>query len=59
MNNYWTSADYHAKYRTGQLTPLGVAEVLLRNVRRDVDNLHSHSTAFLKSQVELIREAEE
>ena len=55
--NYWTSADYHAKYRIGELTPNGVVEILLRNVRRDVDSPQSHSTAFLESQAELIREA--
>lgn len=55
--NYRTSADYHALYSAGALTPKGVVEVLLRKVRRDVDDPKSHSTAFLESQVELIQEA--
>lgn len=55
--NYRTSADYHALYLNGELTPKGVVEVLLHDVRRDVDDSRGHSTAFLESQVELIQEA--
>lgn len=58
-NNYYTSADYQALYASGQLTPTAVIETLLPMVRRDVQRPHSHSTAFLESQVDTIRAAAE
>ncbi|PKX93841.1 amidase [Aspergillus novofumigatus IBT 16806] len=34
--NYYTSADYHALYKSGKLTPTAVVEALLPLIRRDV-----------------------
>ncbi|KAJ5359308.1 uncharacterized protein N7496_011721 [Penicillium cataractarum] len=56
---YYTSADYHALYSSGELTPLAVVETLLPLVRRDVTPAGKHSTAFLESQVDIICAAAE
>ncbi|CAI7572570.1 unnamed protein product [Penicillium discolor] len=56
---YYTSADYHALYSSGELTPTDVIETLLPLVRRDTQPPGKHSTAFLESQAELIRAAAE
>lgn len=56
-NYYYSSADYHALYASGDLTPLAVVETLLPLVRRDVTPAGKHSTAFLESQVDSIRAA--
>jgi amidase len=58
-NSYYTSADYHVLYLSGELTPAAVVEALLPLVRRDVQPVGKHSTAFLESQVEIIRAAAE
>ncbi|PKY09060.1 putative N-acylethanolamine amidohydrolase [Aspergillus campestris IBT 28561] len=57
--NYYTSADYHALYQSGKLTPLAVVETLLPLVRRDAKPPGKHSVAFLESQAERIRAAAE
>lgn len=54
---YYTSADYHALYLSGELTPTAVIETLLPLVRRDTQPPGKHSTAFLESQAELVRSA--
>ena len=56
---YYTSADYHALYSSGELTPTAVVETLLPLIRRDIQPAGKHSTAFLESQVEIIRAAAE
>jgi Asp-tRNA(Asn)/Glu-tRNA(Gln) amidotransferase A subunit family amidase len=58
-HGYYTSADYHALYKSGELTPTAVIETLLPLVRRDVQPPGKHSTAFLESQAELVRAAAE
>jgi len=58
-NGYYTSADYHALYSSGDLTPTAVVETLLPLVRRDTKPPGKHSTAFLESQAEIIRAAAE
>ncbi|EAL90819.1 hypothetical protein KXX16_008563 [Aspergillus fumigatus] len=57
--NYHTSADYHALYKSGKLTPTAVVEALLPLIRRDVRPPGKHSVAFVESQVERIRAAAE
>lgn len=57
QNGYYTSADYHALYSAGDLTPTAVVETLLPMIRRDAKPPGKHSTAFLESQAEIIREA--
>lgn len=56
---YYTSADYHDLYVSGELTPIGVVETLLPLIRRDASPPGKHSIAFLESQVEIIRAAAE
>lgn len=56
---YYTSADYHALYKSGELTPTDVVEALLPLIRRDTDPAGEHSTAFLDSKVEVVRAAAE
>ncbi|KAJ5096583.1 hypothetical protein N7456_007304 [Penicillium angulare] len=56
---YYTSADYHDLYVSGELTPTVVVETLLPLVRRDVSPAGKHSIAFLESQVDIIRAAAE
>ena len=56
---YYTSADYVARYKSGELTPLAVAETLLPLIRRDANPPGKHSVAFLDAQVERIRAAAE
>ncbi|KAJ6156271.1 hypothetical protein N7497_005156 [Penicillium chrysogenum] len=58
-HGYYTSADYHALYSSGELTPTAVIETLLPLVRRDTQPPGKHSIAFLESQAELIRAAAE
>ncbi|KAJ5491314.1 hypothetical protein N7539_002881 [Penicillium diatomitis] len=58
-DQHYTSADYHALYLSGELTPLAVVECLLPLVRRDVSPAGKHSTAFLESKVDVIRAAAE
>ncbi|KAL1986446.1 hypothetical protein VTN96DRAFT_6366 [Rasamsonia emersonii] len=56
---FYTSADYHARYLSGELTPSAVIEALLPLIRRDTNPPGKHSTAFLESQVDAIRAAAE
>ncbi|TPR11077.1 Superoxide dismutase [Mn], mitochondrial domain protein [Aspergillus niger] len=56
---YYTSADYVARYTSGELTPLAVVETLLPLIRRDAKPPGKHSIAFLESQVDKIRAAAE
>ncbi|GFF41880.1 fatty acid amide hydrolase [Aspergillus udagawae] len=56
---YYTSADYHALYLSGKLTPTAVVEALLPLIRRDARPPGKHSVAFVESQVELVRAAAE
>ncbi|KAJ9353681.1 hypothetical protein DTO027B9_5124 [Paecilomyces variotii] len=56
---YYTSADYHARYLSGELTPSAVVEALLPLIRRDVSPPGKHSVAFLESHVESVRAAAE
>ncbi|KAJ5682744.1 hypothetical protein N7462_005909 [Penicillium macrosclerotiorum] len=58
-SGYYTSADYHALYLSKDLTPTRVVETLLPLVRRDIKPPGKHSTAFLESQVDIIRAAAE
>ncbi|TVY62777.1 Fatty acid amide hydrolase, partial [Lachnellula suecica] len=54
---YHSVADYHAKYLSGELTPLAVAESLLPLIRRDVKPLSHHATSFISTNVELVLSA--
>ncbi|PYH95429.1 amidase signature enzyme [Aspergillus ellipticus CBS 707.79] len=56
---YYTTADYVALYKSGDLTPIALVETLLPLVRRNASPPGKHSVAFLDSQVEKIRAAAE
>ncbi|KAL4766631.1 amidase [Aspergillus foveolatus] len=56
---YYTSADYHALYQSGELTPTAVVDSLLSVTRRDTKPPGKHSVAFLECAVEKVRAAAE
>jgi Asp-tRNA(Asn)/Glu-tRNA(Gln) amidotransferase A subunit family amidase len=56
---YYTSADYHALYQSGDLTPTAVVDSLLSVTRRDTKPPGKHSVAFLECAVEKVRAAAE
>ena len=56
-NGYYTSADYHALYKSGRFTPTDVANAILPLIRRDTSPAGPHSVAFLDSKVDLVRRA--
>ncbi|KAL2847969.1 amidase signature domain-containing protein [Aspergillus pseudodeflectus] len=58
-NGYYTSADYHALYTSGELTPTAVVDAILPVVRRDTNPPGKHSIAFLECAVEKARAAAE
>lgn len=58
-SGYYTSADYHALFKSGELTPIAVAEALLPLIRRDAKPPGKHSIAFLESQIDRVRAAAE
>jgi hypothetical protein len=58
-NGYYTSADYHSLYKSGQLTPTDVANAILPLIRRDTSPAGPHSVAFLDSKVDLVTRAAE
>lgn len=56
---FYTVADYRDAYNSGRLTPSDVVEALLPLIRRDVTDRSPHSTAFIDSKVDAVREAAE
>ncbi|KAK2747711.1 hypothetical protein FQN55_004881 [Onygenales sp. PD_40] len=52
---YYTSADYHGLYLSGELTPTAVVDALLPLIRRDISPSGEHSVAFLESKIDIIR----
>ena len=56
---YYSVADYHALYLSGELTPMAVAKTLLPLIRRDVSSPGEHSIAWWDSRVDLILAAAE
>ncbi len=56
---YYSVADYHALYLTGELTPTTVAKAILPLIRRDTSPPGEHSIAWWDSRVHLILAAAE
>ncbi|RDW90103.1 amidase [Aspergillus mulundensis] len=54
---YYTAADYHALYKSGDVTPTAVVDSLLSVTRRDTKPPGKHSVAFLECAVEKVRAA--
>ncbi|KUI58690.1 Fatty acid amide hydrolase [Cytospora mali] len=53
LEGRWSSfADYHALYKSGEVTPLQVVEALLPLINRDVANPTEHSKAWLDIHVD-------
>lgn len=51
---FYSAADYHALYQSGELTPLEVVETLLPLIRRDVETPSKYSNAWLQHKVEAV-----
>jgi Amidase len=56
---YYTVADYHRLYLTGELTPTAVAKAILPLIRKDTSPPGEHSIAFFDSKVDLVLAAAE
>lgn len=56
---YYTVADYHALYVSGELTPTAVAKAVLPLIRNDISPPGDHSIAFFDSNVEQVLKAAE
>jgi hypothetical protein len=56
---FYTIFDFYNAYKSGTITPSEVVERLLPLIRRDVGNRSPHSTAFVDSKVEVVRQAAE
>lgn len=55
--DYYTSADYHALYQTGKVTPTDIVESLLPLIQRDAQPPGQYSVAFISVRADLIRAA--
>ena len=56
---FHTVFDYHNAYKDSTTTPSEVTERLLPLIRRDIGNRSPHSTAFVDSKVDVVRQAAE
>lgn len=59
QKNYYSVADYHALYLSGEITPTAVAQAVLPLIRRDTSPQGEHSIAWFDSRVDLILAAAE
>ncbi|KAH8815985.1 glutamyl-tRNA amidotransferase subunit A [Xylogone sp. PMI_703] len=51
---YYSVADYHAMYLSGELTPLAVAKAILPLIRRDITPKGEHSVAWFDTKEEQV-----
>ncbi|KAF2662480.1 amidase signature enzyme [Lophiostoma macrostomum CBS 122681] len=56
---FHTVLDVHDAYKSGTTTPSEIVERLLPLIRRDIGDRSPHSTAFVDSKVEIVRQAAE
>ncbi|KAF1955333.1 amidase signature enzyme [Byssothecium circinans] len=56
---FYTIADYHNAYKSGRIAPTDVVEFLLPLIRRDAEKHTPYTTAFIDSNIELVRAAAE
>lgn len=56
---YYSVADYHELYMSGELTPTAVVKALLPLIRRDLERPGKHSVAFADSKVDAVLAAAE
>ncbi|KAH6897461.1 amidase signature domain-containing protein [Thelonectria olida] len=59
QSQYYSVADYHKLYLSGQATPTDVAKALLPLIRRDVSPSGNHASAWLSTRVDLVLKAAE
>jgi Asp-tRNA(Asn)/Glu-tRNA(Gln) amidotransferase A subunit family amidase len=58
-SKYYSIADYHSLYLSGELTPLAVAKAILPLVRRDTSPPGEHSMAWFDTKVDQVLKAAE
>jgi len=56
-SDYYTSADFHALYKSGKITPSDVIECLLPLIQRDQTPPGQFSVGFISSKADLVRAA--
>lgn len=56
---YYSVADYHTKYLSGELTPTTVVKAILPLIRRDTTPVGEHSVAWFACQVDRVLAAAE
>lgn len=56
-SGYYSVADYHRLYLSGEITPTAVAKALIPLIRRDVDSPSRYSTAWFETKVDLVMAA--
>jgi len=58
-SGYYTAADYHALYLSGELTPTAVASTLLSLIAKDGPEKSLHAAAFFDAKPDLVMHAAE
>jgi hypothetical protein len=58
-NLYYSSADYHRMYLTGELTPMAVARALLPLIRKDISPPGQYSVGWHETRVDMVLAAAE
>lgn len=56
---FYSIKDYHNAFKAGTITPIDVVNTLLPLIRRDVTPRSAHSTAFLSTNLDIVRAAAE
>jgi Asp-tRNA(Asn)/Glu-tRNA(Gln) amidotransferase A subunit family amidase len=59
MSKYYSVADYHALYTSGEVTPIAVAKAILPLIRRDISPPGKHSVAWFNTRVDDVLAAAE
>lgn len=57
FSGYYSVADYHRLYLSGEISPVAVARAILPLIRRDVENPTQYATAWFETKVELVMKA--
>lgn len=57
LSGYYSIADYHRLYLSGEISPVAVARAILPLIRRDVENPTQYSVAWFDTKVEQVMKA--
>ncbi|CAI4217720.1 unnamed protein product [Parascedosporium putredinis] len=57
LSGYYSVADYHRLYLSGEISPVAVAKAILPLIRRDTDSPMQYSTAWFEVKAELVMKA--